>query len=140
MKNRTCRTCEQKFHYCGSCDLSGSYEDEYCTHKCWLESLQRKGLYENAHKVVRSLSDVGKDALRWLLGIPDKSYAILENVLEEAPPIELQYDSEYGDEKLCKCGHSYDRHFDSYDCMKNIGCKYCPCHTFTEKPPEAPKP
>lgn len=35
------------------------------------------------------------------------------------------YDENYGDKKLCKCGHPYYRHFDTYDDMKNVGCKYC---------------
>ena len=35
------------------------------------------------------------------------------------------FDPTFGDEKVCKCGHTYDRHFDSYDAMRPIGCKYC---------------
>jgi hypothetical protein len=42
------------------------------------------------------------------------------------------YDSEFGDEKKCSCGHSYYRHFDSHDGMRPIGCKYCSCMTFEE--------
>ena len=36
----------------------------------------------------------------------------------------------YGDEKLCKCGHPYHRHFDSYEGMAPVGCKYCRCDEF----------
>lgn len=35
------------------------------------------------------------------------------------------YDEKYGDSKLCKCGHPYYRHFDTYDGMSPVGCKYC---------------
>jgi hypothetical protein len=42
-----------------------------------------------------------------------------------------EYNPEYGDEKLCKCGHSYYRHFDSYENMAPVGCKYCQCDEFT---------
>ncbi len=35
------------------------------------------------------------------------------------------YDPNYGDNKLCKCGHPYHRHFDSYEDMSPVGCKYC---------------
>ena len=28
------------------------------------------------------------------------------------------YDASYGDARLCKCGHPYYRHFDTYDNMK----------------------
>lgn len=39
----------------------------------------------------------------------------------EPPP----YDPSFGDNKLCRCGHTYERHFDTYDNMSPVGCKYC---------------
>lgn len=44
------------------------------------------------------------------------------------------YNPEYGDDRVCVCGHSYYRHFDTYDGMSAIGCKYCECDTFAEAP------
>jgi hypothetical protein len=41
-----------------------------------------------------------------------------------------EYNPEYGDDKLCKCGHPYYRHFDSYEGMRPAGCKYCMCNKF----------
>lgn len=41
-----------------------------------------------------------------------------------------KYNPEYGDDKLCKCGHSYYRHFDNYEGMTPVGCKYCSCDEF----------
>lgn len=35
------------------------------------------------------------------------------------------YDDMYGDNKECLCGHPYYRHFDTYDNMDPVGCKYC---------------
>ena len=35
--------------------------------------------------------------------------------------------------RLCKCKHEYYRHFDTYDDMRPVGCKYCDCSTFTPK-------
>ena len=35
------------------------------------------------------------------------------------------YDPDYGDDKMCQCGHPYYRHFDTYEKMKPVGCKYC---------------
>ena len=29
--------------------------------------------------------------------------------------------------ELCTCGHPYERHFDGYDNMAVVGCKYCQC-------------
>lgn len=41
-----------------------------------------------------------------------------------------QYNPNYGDNKLCKCGHTYYRHFDSWEGMMPVGCKYCGCDEF----------
>ena len=46
------------------------------------------------------------------------------------------YDKNFGDDRACECGHPYYRHFDSYDFMAPIGCKYCygeECQGFKEK-------
>lgn len=40
------------------------------------------------------------------------------------------YDSEFGDETICKCGHPYYRHFDPFDGNQHVGCKYCDCSIF----------
>lgn len=57
--------------------------------------------------------------------------------MEERPYIENKrvvidrlYNSKYGDQKKCECGHIYYRHFDTYDGMEDCGCKYCGCSTF----------
>ena len=44
-----------------------------------------------------------------------------------------KYNPKYGDDRICECGHSYERHFDSYADMENVGCKYCDCFEFVEK-------
>lgn len=43
-----------------------------------------------------------------------------------------KYNPKYGDDRICKCGHSYYRHFDSYENMEPVGCKYCECMGFEE--------
>lgn len=47
--------------------------------------------------------------------------------------IVYKYNPDYGDSRVCKCGHTYDRHFDSYEDMYPIGCKYCFCMEFVEE-------
>ena len=44
-----------------------------------------------------------------------------------------KYDSKHGDNRVCECGHTYYRHFDSYENMVDIGCKYCGCSEFKEQ-------
>ena len=51
--------------------------------------------------------------------------------------IDEKYDPEFGDDKSCKCGHPYYRHFDTYEDMYPCGCKYCGCRTFDS--PENPQ-
>lgn len=41
-----------------------------------------------------------------------------------------KHNPNYPADKICRCGHPYYRHFDTYDNMENIGCKYCPCYEF----------
>jgi hypothetical protein len=61
--------------------------------------------------------------------------------MKEQPPylevkeivIVKSYNSKYGDDKICKCGHRYYRHFDTYEEMAPIGCKYCECYEFEPK-------
>ena len=47
--------------------------------------------------------------------------------------VNYEYNPEYGDNKICECGHIYYRHFDSYENMEACGCKYCECSTFKLK-------
>lgn len=44
----------------------------------------------------------------------------------------IKYNPEYGDSRICECGHHYERHFDSYEDMEPVGCKYCSCDEFIE--------
>ncbi len=46
--------------------------------------------------------------------------------------VEYCYNPNYGDDRICKCGHPYYRHFDTYEHMDNVGCKYCDCMKFEE--------
>lgn len=46
---------------------------------------------------------------------------------------DFAYDPNFGDDRICECGHSYYRHFDSYEDMSPVGCKYCGCDEFKEK-------
>jgi len=44
-----------------------------------------------------------------------------------------KYNPNFGDNRMCDCGHPYYRHFDTYDNMEPVGCKYCECYKFKEK-------
>lgn len=60
----------------------------------------------------------------------EKPYIITKKVIEER-----KYNPKYGDDRVCKCGHPYYRHFDTYEDMYPCGCKYCQCFEFEEKKP-----
>lgn len=42
----------------------------------------------------------------------------------------LVYNPDYPQDNVCRCGHLYHRHFDSYEDWVAIGCKYCGCGHF----------
>ena len=46
--------------------------------------------------------------------------------------IEPAYNPNYGNDRICACGHPYYRHFDTYNEMEPVGCKYCDCMEFVE--------
>lgn len=53
-------------------------------------------------------------------------------LLSSVTEVIRKYNPKYGDNRICECGHSYERHFDTYDDMEVVGCKYCECETFVE--------
>lgn len=55
-------------------------------------------------------------------------------IIKEIIQTVYEYNPEYGDQRICECGHTYYRHFDSYDDMSLAGCKYCHCFEFIENP------
>ena len=50
-----------------------------------------------------------------------------------------KYNPNYGDNRMCICGHTYYRHFDSWNDMEAVGCKYCGCSEFIEAESEDKK-
>ncbi len=44
----------------------------------------------------------------------------------------VRYNPNYGDTRVCICGHRYYRHFDCFEEMYPCGCKYCECVEFIE--------
>ena len=47
--------------------------------------------------------------------------------------VDYLYNPKYGDNRACECGHPYYRHFDTYENMDAVGCKYCGCGEFIEE-------
>jgi hypothetical protein len=76
-----------------------------------------------------------KIAQEWLMEHGNKSFedkiTSLHNLLEEVAYYEgyigdnPEYDPQVGNDTKCLCGHSYYRHFDPYEGMAPVGCKYC---------------
>ena len=56
-----------------------------------------------------------------------KEHPYLKEVITK---VELSYNPNYGDNRLCKCGHEYYKHFIDYEpCV----CEDCGCNFFEEK-------
>jgi len=47
--------------------------------------------------------------------------------------IKRVWNKDYQQNKECICGDSYARHFDPYERMAPVGCKYCECMEFRPK-------
>lgn len=81
-------------------------------------------------KLVKEYEDSLKEKKEDAPGLEkeEKPYIITETVKES-----YKYNPKYGDDRECECGHSYYRHFDPYEDMCTVGCKYCDCYRFKEK-------
>lgn len=60
--------------------------------------------------------------------ITDGPYLVTLN--KESIRIKYAFNSNYKGVDTCKCGHSYNRHFDPYEDHDAVGCKYCQCWLF----------
>jgi hypothetical protein len=56
-----------------------------------------------------------------------------KEIVLEVVGVLKQYNPDFGDDKICECGHTYYRHFDTYEGMAPVGCKYCGCKEFKLK-------
>lgn len=62
----------------------------------------------------------------------ETALATASRLVKAEPPV---YDKDFGDDRICKrptCKHPYYRHFDTYEDMRPVGCKYCDCLRFVE--------
>ena len=71
------------------------------------------------------------EAIYWYLTPQDDRPYITK--MNSVIKVTHKYNPNYGDDKECKCGHPYYRHFDTYEDMAVAGCKYCGCGTFEPK-------
>ncbi len=53
--------------------------------------------------------------------------------IDLGPPPAYKYT--FGDDRVCTCTHTYVRHFDTYEAMAPVGCKYCECDRYHEPVP-----
>ncbi|QGH79455.1 hypothetical protein SEA_LIMPID_144 [Streptomyces phage Limpid] len=72
-----------------------------------------------------------------LLNYESSSVSELRRIGEVVNELEIEiarmWDENHDQDALCKCSHPYHRHFDSYEDMYPIGCKYCECDTFEQR-------
>lgn len=49
-----------------------------------------------------------------------------------------KYNPNYGDDRMCVCGHRYIKHFEIYDRPVPRPCRNCECPEFVEQKNENP--
>lgn len=54
-------------------------------------------------------------------------------IIQKRIVIDQYYNPNFGDNRICQCGHTYERHFDGYEDGRFVGCKYCACDDFVEQ-------
>jgi hypothetical protein len=86
------------------------YVPQKRTHPNWVEG--------QSHQTVTTVS--GTDG-------PYMVYSIQRTLVAYA------WNPRYKQDAICKCGHAYYRHFDTYEDMYPVGCKYCECNNFELK-------
>jgi hypothetical protein len=57
----------------------------------------------------------------------EELHKFLETQREDIGSESQVYNPVFGDELPCACGHIYYRHFDPWEDMAPVGCKYCVC-------------
>lgn len=130
--------------------------------------LKRQPFHSNHARNLSLFDDMRKDGYdmggfiiqngteTWVASLIDAGVAVEMEATKEAPKVEppylketvtkvvRKYNPNYGDDRECKCGHPYYRHFDSYENNLPCGCKYCECDTLfyvtrSERKPEQVK-
>lgn len=82
---------------------------------------------ENNIMVIKITDMWGEEHEAELVSSPNAPYLEYEYKVKQ-----YMYNPNYGDNRMCVCGHPYVRHFDSYENMEACGCKYCGCQEFKE--------
>lgn len=75
-------------------------------------------------ELVAAFRHVPQNVLEELQEKPEPELLSMINAAIETTLNDM-YDPQFGDNRLCVCSHPYYRHFDTYDNMAPIGCKYC---------------
>lgn len=79
----------------------------------------------NEKKEDFSLEEIEPLNIHEMISFGEKPY------IEEYQVMKIKkYNPNYGDDRVCVCGHKYIEHFDE---TKSIGCNICNCVDFIEK-------
>ena len=54
-------------------------------------------------------------------------------IVFEMHDVGVAWDKDHDQDAKCECGHTYERHFDTGENMRGVGCKYGECDTFRSK-------
>jgi hypothetical protein len=88
------------------------FDDEHCTSYLLFN---KETVLEDIDKIVKSYTS-------------NSPYIVIEKTVYIH-----KWNPNYDQDAICECGHTYYRHFDPYEQMDAVGCKYCQCNTFKPK-------
>ncbi len=78
------------------------------------------------------IAEIIRTIIRGVKEMKEEKPYIIETITKQ----KKKYNPNYGDNRMCVCGHTYYRHFDSWNDMEAVGCKYCGCQEFVEEKSE----
>jgi hypothetical protein len=116
-------------------NLKNQLSDKKCNKDLW-DSYTKNQIIEGQLEIIDKIIEVGSLEIK---KIKNNTYISLSSkptdpyIESVSLNIDKQWNPNFPQDSICECGHTYDRHFDSYEDMDAIGCKYCQCYDFKLK-------
>lgn len=91
----------------------------------------REQIEQRIEAAVEQTRQAIRDGLPGATNLSLGAEAAYRDVLALLPAEPERWVKSRDQQERCACGHPYRRHFDTYDDMAPVGCKYCGCSEFS---------